>query len=86
MKNKLLLLLACIPLCMTQAKHPNFSLPSKSSSYATKTIQKNIHPKSENKDIQDDILSLTGQWGVKLDPDSIGEKHNYFNSGKCFIY
>ena len=34
-----------------------------------------------NKDIQDDILSLTGQWGVKLDPDSIGEKHNYFNSG-----
>ena len=20
-------------------------------------------------------------WGVKLDPDSIGEKHNYFNSG-----
>lgn len=77
MINKYLLSsLVCILFYTAQA-HPSSKLPQYNIINDLSSIIKNI----ANKDIQDDILSLTGQWGVKLDPDSIGEKHNYFNSG-----
>jgi len=77
MINKYLLSsLVCILFYTAQA-HPSSKLPQYNIINDLSSLIKNIG----NKDIQDDILSLTGQWGVKLDPDSIGEKHNYFNSG-----
>lgn len=77
MINKYLLSsLVCILFYTAQA-HPSSKLPQYNIINDLSSLIKNI----ANKDIQDDILSLTGQWGVKLDPDSIGEKHNYFNSG-----
>ena len=69
MINKYLLSsLVCILFYTAQA-HPSSKLPQYNIINDLSSLIKNI----ANKDIQDDILSLTGQWGVKLDPDSIGE-------------
>ena len=82
MINKYLLSsLVCILFYTAQA-HPSSKLPQYNIINDLSSLIKNIG----NKDIQDDILSLTGQWGVKLDPDSIGEKHNYFIQPCRFSY